>query len=136
MRAWLWWWILGSAAAVCGLALVVLLDSGVFGCGTPHTEQHAAEMDMKGLEQGLHMYHLRFARYPSSDEGLAALYASGILRGSLKSDPWGNAYHLLPPREVGGSPEILSSGEDGLQGTDDDISSVPPTPSCFLGLCF
>jgi len=74
-------------------------------------------------------------RYPTTDEGLAALVANPQVvnwRGPyLKSvqvppDPWGNLYRYSYPSELTASEtlyDIVSAGPDGTMGNEDDITN-------------
>ncbi|MBX8610551.1 type II secretion system major pseudopilin GspG [Pseudomonas cichorii] len=93
--------------------------------------------DLSTLEQVLDMYRLDNLRYPTSEQGLAALTsapsveplarswrADGYIR-RLPADPWGNPYHYRAPGEHGRI-DIYSLGADGVQGgegTDGDIGN-------------
>jgi len=100
-----------------------------------------------GMLRGcLQNYHLDMKRFPSTEEGLAALVAptSGAEEGlegtttvasnwggpytetgELPRDPWGNEYHYeFPPTHGKGDfPDIWSFGPDGEDGTEDDITN-------------
>lgn len=104
--------ILGLIAAVVGVNVA----------GTAqHAEIQTAQMDLKGLEQGLDMYRLKKGRYPNTGEGLAVLYSSGTLKGSPKKDPWGNDYVYMNPGQSGRGFDLMSYGPDGNPGGGDDI---------------
>lgn len=74
-------------------------------------------------------------RYPTSDEGLAALIENPQVtnwRGPyLKSvmvppDPWGNPYRYSYPSELTASEtlyDIVSAGPDGTFGNNDDVTN-------------
>jgi len=97
----------------------------------------AARQDISTIMQALRLYRLDNLRYPTSEQGLAALVtpptvaplppnwkAGGYLE-RLPKDPWGNPYHFLNPG-VRGELEVFSFGADGVaggQGTDTDIGS-------------
>lgn len=85
-----------------------------------------------GLAGALQQFRADIGRYPSTDEGLAALVAppQGIhgWRGPyvdhLTNDPWGNpyVYHHDDPFDLTGERfELFSCGPDGKEGTRDDI---------------
>ena len=92
----------------------------------------AAKADIKGnLSLALRLYEVDNGRYPSTEQGLAALMAkpaSSPMPANWKGpyieqeplDPWGNqyAYHYPgthPPREY----DLYSLGPDGEEGKDD-----------------
>lgn len=73
-----------------------------------------AKLDLKSLQQGLDLYMLRKGGYPSTSEGLQALYNEGILQGSLKKDPWGRDYvYLYPGQRNPRGYDIFSYGPGG-----------------------
>lgn len=81
-------------------------------------------VDISRLDQALELYRMETQRYPSTDEGLDILAATG--KGGLRregiikdlpTDPWGNAYQYLYPGEHGRY-DIFSYGADGRLGGD------------------
>lgn len=101
----------------------------------------AAKSDIAGLSQGLKLYRLDNGRYPTSEQGLAALVTkpnteplpqnwktNGYL-DKLPKDPWGHDYKYLQPG-VHGEIDVFTQGADGApggEGQDADIGNwVPP----------
>lgn len=101
----------------------------------------AAKSDIAGLSQGLKLYRLDNGRYPTTEQGLAALVVkptteplpqnwktNGYL-DKLPKDPWGHDYKYLQPG-VHGEVDIFTQGADGApggEGLDADIGNwVPP----------
>jgi general secretion pathway protein G len=97
----------------------------------------AARHDIGAISQALKLYRLDNGRYPTTEQGLAALVAKPTiapLPGSWKAggylerlpkDPWGNAYQYLSPG-LRGEIDIFSFGADGAaggEGFDADIGS-------------
>jgi len=94
-----------------------------------------ARVQIKTLETALDAFGLDTGRYPSSQEGLAALLEqpSGMsmwdgpyLKGKLPKDPWGNDYEYSGPDDSG-TYQIVCLGADGRRGGDGgdaDISSA------------
>lgn len=93
-----------------------------------------ASQDIRGLMGALKLYRLDNLRYPSSEEGLAALLEnlgkSDKWRGPyvdfLPEDPWGNAYRYANPARKGREVDVYSLGADnreGGSGIDEDIGS-------------
>ena len=90
--------------------------------------------DVIALENALDMYKLDNGSYPSTEQGLEALvtepsgspeprnYSEDGYIKRLPQDPWGNDYILNNPGEHG-KIDILSVGQDGEEGTDDDIGN-------------
>jgi general secretion pathway protein G len=97
----------------------------------------AARQDIASLAQALKLYRLDNQRYPSTEQGLAALVvrpssaplapnwkADGYLE-RLPRDPWGNPYQYLSPG-LRGEIDVFSFGADGAPGgesNDADIGS-------------
>ena len=90
--------------------------------------------DVIALENSLDMYKLDNGRYPSTEQGLDALITKpteepeprsypedGYIK-RLPEDPWGNEYILTSPGERG-KIDVFSVGQDGEEGTDDDIGN-------------
>ena len=97
----------------------------------------AARADIASIMQALKLYRLDNQRYPTSEQGLAALVAkpqqqpippnwkpNGYVE-RLPKDPWGNPYQYLSPG-LRGEIDVFSYGADGQPGgtgTDADIGS-------------
>lgn len=100
----------------------------------------AAKSDIAGLSQGLKLYRLDNGRYPTSEQGLAALVTkpnteplpqnwktNGYL-DKLPKDPWGHDYKYLQPG-VHGEIDVFTQGADGApggEGQDADIGNWAP----------
>jgi general secretion pathway protein G len=95
----------------------------------------AARTDVNNLMQALKLYRLDNQRYPTAEQGLAALVAkptSGPIPGNWKpyidklpNDPWGRPYQYLQPG-LRGEVDVLSFGADGQaggEGKDADVGS-------------
>src|SRR5436190_7270254 len=98
------------------------------------SKSKAAKIQIESFSSALDLYYLHLGRYPSSNEGLAALtrgnnapgWNGPYLRGGVvPNDPWGHAYVYRSPGER--SPfDIISLGSDGQEGgsgTAADIAS-------------
>jgi general secretion pathway protein G len=95
----------------------------------------AAKQDVAALMQALKLYRLDNGRYPSSDQGLAALtakptteplpnnYKTGGYIERLPKDPWGNAYVFANPG-VHGEIDVMSFGADGKPGGEGPAADV------------
>jgi general secretion pathway protein G len=85
----------------------------------------AAAIQIKSFDSALDLFYLDLGRYPSTNEGLAALvqrpggetgWNGPYLRtGSVPNDPWGHAYKYRSPSEHGPY-EIVSLGSSGREG--------------------
>ncbi len=96
----------------------------------------AARIQIESFGSALDLYYLDMGRYPSSNDGLAALvqrpgnaeeWNGPYLKGAVvPNDPWGHAYVYRSPVEHAPY-EIVSYGSDGQEGgsgTATDISSL------------
>ena len=96
-----------------------------------------AHLDIQQLEDAMSFYKLKNKSYPTTEQGLEALVNKTSIEPipkrfpddgfiiELPDDPWGNAYQLISPGEVGKF-DIFSIGPDGEAGTDDDIGNWDP----------
>ena len=124
--------------------MVVLVIIGILGVFVvpalmdrpDHARADKAKAEMPQIMQALKMYKLDNGRYPTQEQGLAALRtkpASNPVppnwRGYLERDaidPWGNPYQYLIPGSNGQELDIISLGRDGQpggEGLDADIGS-------------
>jgi len=99
------------------------------------SEVTIAKAQIEAFEKSLDTYRLDVGRYPTTDEGLAALLAAPpsagakwngpYLKKGVPPDPWGHPYQYKSPGAKSEF-EILSLGRDGQPGgtgEDADISS-------------
>lgn len=114
--------------------LAVLIVPRVVG-RTDEARAVAAKQDVATLMQALRLYRLDNGRYPTNEQGLAALVEKPGREpvpanwkqylDKLPKDPWGNGYHYLQPG-VRGEIDVFSLGADaqpGGSGADADIGS-------------
>ena len=93
----------------------------------------AAKTDVNNLMQALKLYKLDNQRYPSAEQGLAALIAKPTVGAvppnwkpyldKLPNDPWNNPYQYLNPG-IKGEVDVLSFGADGQAGGDGKNADV------------
>lgn len=100
--------------------------------GKSESKTAAAQMD--GLIKALDQFRLDTGRYPSTEQGLAALWVKPgdtsnwwgpYLKKAPPADPWGRAYQYRSPGEHGEF-DLFSLGKDGReggQGENQDITS-------------
>jgi general secretion pathway protein G len=98
------------------------------------SEIKTTKAQIVGLEKALQQYRLDVGRYPTTEQGLAALmtkpanvnkWAGPYLEKTLPADPWGRPYVFVSPGEHGDF-DISSTGRDGRpggDGLDADITS-------------
>jgi general secretion pathway protein G len=97
----------------------------------------AARQDIASVLQALKLYRLDNLRYPSTEQGIAALvtrptvppvppnWKPGGYLERLPRDPWGHPYQYLNPG-LHGEIDVFSFGADGTaggEGFDADIGS-------------
>jgi len=93
----------------------------------------AARTDVGNLMQALKLYKLDNQRYPTAEQGLAALVkkpTEGAVPPNWKSyvdklpaDPWGRAYQYLNPG-VNGEIDVFSFGADGQPGGEGNNADI------------
>src|SRR3954470_16337364 len=87
------------------------------------SEVQVARAQIDSLEKALDQYRLEKRRYPSAEEGLAAIQP--YLKKTLPNDPWGHPY-VYRAGSSGGDFEVISFGRDGKAGgagEDADITN-------------
>jgi general secretion pathway protein G len=119
------------------VVLAAIIASNVFRRGGTATDTARAQIEMLG--SALDAYRLDNGRYPTTEQGLAALWEEPTLeprptnwrgpytRKAVPLDPWGNPYVYLSPGEVNERGyDIISYGADGQpggEGEDADVTS-------------
>jgi general secretion pathway protein G len=114
--------------------LAVLIVPRVVG-RTDEARTVAAKQDVAAIMQALKLYRLDNGRYPSTEQGIAALVTKPQsdpvpanwqkYLDRVPKDPWGNVYQYLNPG-VRGELDVFSMGADGAaggEGNDADIGS-------------
>nr|WP_314630999.1 type II secretion system major pseudopilin GspG [uncultured Janthinobacterium sp.] len=99
------------------------------------SEVTVAKAQIEAFEKSLDTYRLDVGRYPTTEEGLAALLVAPptagtrwngpYLKKAVPLDPWGHAYQYRAPGSKG-EYDIVSMGKDGQpggSGENADISS-------------
>lgn len=88
------------------------------------SEVTIAKAQMESFEKSLDTFRLDVGRYPTTEEGLAALMTApptaaakwnGPYLKGIPPDPWGNAYQYRAPGTKN-EYEIVSTGKDGQPG--------------------
>lgn len=98
------------------------------------SEVTTAQAQIGALEKALDQYRIDTGRYPSTEQGLAALnvkpadearWGGPYLKKAVPSDPWGNPYQYRMPGEHS-EVDVFSLGRDGRPGgteADADIGN-------------
>lgn len=95
----------------------------------------AAKADLKTLAGAIDRYEVDSGRFPTTEQGLAALlvkpssapepknWKGPYIDGrELPKDPWGNPYvYRFPGERNAQGYDLYSAGPDGQPGTEDDI---------------
>lgn len=92
-----------------------------------------ARLQINSFSNSLDLYYLDVGRYPTSQEGLAALVRrpSGLdiwngpylKGGTVPSDPWRNAYIYIAPG-AHGAYDLTSYGSDGREGGEGSATDI------------
>ncbi|MES1925489.1 type II secretion system major pseudopilin GspG [Salinisphaera sp. T31B1] len=94
-----------------------------------------ARQDIRAVESALKLYRLDNFRYPTTEQGLAALvnkpttqpeprnWKSGGYLDRLPTDPWGDVYHYRNPGEHG-EIDIYTLGRDGRPGGEESDADI------------
>ena len=85
------------------------------------SEIQVAKAQIDSLEKALDQYRLDQRRYPTNEEGLAAI--GPYLKKSVPNDPWGRPYVYRTPGQKGEF-ELFSYGRDGKPGGSGDDADI------------
>jgi len=98
------------------------------------SETVAARAQIEAFEKALDTFRLDVGRYPSADEGLAALavrpesagngWNGPYLKKGIPPDPWGRPYLYRVPGSRGNDYDIISLGKDGQPGGSAERADV------------
>ena len=128
-----------AAFTLIEIMLVLAIIALLMGVGiwklagvTDQGKKTRVKADIGVIRTALVRYQIDAGSYPSTEVGLRALVENP---GNVKNwtpaldeplvDPWQNEYgYRYPPKNnKPGKPDIFSKGEDGLEGTEDDIGN-------------
>lgn len=96
------------------------------------SESRAASAQIDGLSKALDAYRLDVGRYPTTEQGLAALnrrpdneprWQGPYLQKTVPNDPWGRPYGYKSPGEHGEF-DLFSLGKDGQPGGTGDAADI------------
>lgn len=94
----------------------------------------SAKAQIHNIDGALELYYLDTGRYPTDEQGLAALavapddtlaWNGPYLKGAdTLADPWGKPFIYRAPT-AGSSFSVISFGKDGKEGGEGDDSDLP-----------
>jgi general secretion pathway protein G len=96
------------------------------------SEVKAARAQIDALEKALDQFRLDLGRYPTTEQGLAALmerpageqkWGGPYLKKAVPNDPWGRPYIYRQPGEHG-EYDLLSLGKDGQPGGTGEAEDI------------
>ncbi len=96
------------------------------------SEVKTAKAQVDALEKALDQYRLDTGHYPTTEQGLAALFTrpanepkwdGPYLRKQVPPDPWGKPYVYRQPGEHGDY-DLLSYGKDGQPGGSGEAADI------------
>lgn len=96
------------------------------------SEVKAAQAQINSLEKSLDQYRLDVGRYPTTEQGMAALntqpagetrWQGPYLKKAVPNDPWGQAYQYHSPGEHGEF-DLYSFGKDGKLGGEGESADI------------
>lgn len=124
-----------------GIILILLSISSV-GCPgniegiSPKAKLKLTKAIITDLSIAIEAYYTDNGFFPSTEQGLSALSIKPTVppippiwngpyaaEGEMNADIWGNPWHYRHPSTHGMKYDLWSSGPDGKDGTDDDITN-------------
>ncbi|HXT33368.1 MAG TPA: type II secretion system major pseudopilin GspG [Vicinamibacterales bacterium] len=95
------------------------------------SEIQVAKAQLDSLEKALDQYRLDNRRYPTGEEGLAAVQP--YLKKTLPNDPWGRPYVYRTPGQRGDY-DVFSYGRDGKPGGSGEDADIGLNTSSEVSL--
>ena len=120
--------VLGIIAVLLGGSIALM---GGIGDGA---KLQRVTADFNAIGSSLKTYKINAGNYPTTQQGLSALVTKptstpvpkrwvSVLK-KLPLDPWNNEYgYKFPGKKDPSEFELISKGKDGIDGTEDDLSS-------------
>ncbi len=112
------------------LAVLAAIVIPKFSGRTEQAKEAAAKTQLKSIEQALETYEVDLAGYPKDLNQLTVEVkdsegkSHGPYMNSIPNDPWGAPYvYTFPGRQNPRSYDLMSVGQDGRAGTEDDITN-------------
>ncbi|MCG8430543.1 MAG: type II secretion system major pseudopilin GspG [Candidatus Omnitrophica bacterium] len=112
-------------------ALVAMVMPRLAGRGEQARVAAATADIQANIATGLKLYELDNGGFPSTDEGLNALMTkpgsalnwNGPYLEKKPLDPWGREYKYRSPGDHRADYDLFSTGKDGQEGTEDDVTN-------------
>jgi general secretion pathway protein G len=120
--------VLGIIAMILGGAIFAMRGIG------DAAKLRQVEADFSSLASALEMYKLNAGQYPTTPQGLKALQDKPTstpvprrwvqVMPKIPNDPWASPYgYRFPGKKRANDFELISKGPDGMENTQDDLSS-------------
>jgi general secretion pathway protein G len=96
------------------------------------SSEKVAKAQIESFGQALDQYRLDVGRYPTTEQGLAALlvapsgeakWRGPYLKRGVPADPWGHPFVYTSPGQHG-EYDLLSFGSDGQAGGEGDAADI------------
>jgi general secretion pathway protein G len=102
---------------------------------TERAKLAAARQNIASISATLDTFELDVGRFPNTDEGLLALIErppalapedewNGPYLREVPLDPWNREFIYKYPGEMSVDFDLISTGRDGEEGTEDDVTNV------------
>ena len=129
-----WWWLALGALALSAAAYFGAAMKRVAAPADYFTATGVTRYQLRRVQTGLVHFRLDTGRFPTGQEGLAALVNrpaglagwKGPYLDQIQNDPWGRPYvynATAAAHHMSFGSHVSSRGPDGVAGTADDISS-------------
>lgn len=103
------------------IALLAALVAPKFFGHVDKALQQDAQAQIEMLGQALDLYRLENHKYPTTEEGLAAI--KSYLKKAVPKDPWGHEYAYVAPGEHGDY-DLISYGADQTEGGEENNKDI------------
>ncbi|MGB9991954.1 type II secretion system major pseudopilin GspG [Pseudoduganella rhizocola] len=97
------------------------------------SKTQVTKAQIESFEKGLDQYRIDTGRYPTTEQGLVALFVQPANEGNwhgpylkkgVPADPWNNAYVYRAPGADGREYDIISYGANGTQGGSNEDADI------------
>lgn len=109
--------LIGLITAAIGTGIFIQLRNG---------QDRIARQQLAPLCSGFELFRLQYGAYPPTSEGISAVTKPARGRPLLEKaplDPWQRPFRYAFPGVHGGAIDVWSAGEDGVDGSDDDVGN-------------